>query len=201
MDNFNQDIQNTPKRFFSVKIIFVILGIILLVEVIYAVKVLTSSPSSSSPSVPQGVVSPTVATIALDVPKTNYKFKEDIPVSVIINTGSRTVAGVDLIIKFDPKTLEATPGGLIKGAILDEYPLIYLDADKGLISISGVSNTKTGFKGQGQFAAINFKAKALGLTSLTVDFQLGSTIDSNLVEIGTSEDVLKQVSNLELVIQ
>ncbi|MBI2329984.1 hypothetical protein HYU94_01190 [Candidatus Daviesbacteria bacterium] len=192
MDNFNK------KPFPTIKVIFAILGLILLGEVIYAVIVL-KSPVAAPPPAPTTVSQPTVGRISLDAPKTKYQLAEIIPVSVMIDTGSNTIDGVDFIVKF-PKILEATQGGLIKGTILDEYPLMSVDASKGLISISGVNSTG-GFKGIGQFAVINFKAKKTGQSSLIVDFQKDSTIDSNLVETDTSKDILEQVDNLEIEVQ
>lgn len=180
------------------KIVFIILGIALLIEVVYAIRVLTS-PTPSSLPVSKSVVQPgAVGKISLTVPQTDIRVNEIIPVSVMIDTGSHTVDGVDLIVSFDPKILEVTSGGLVKGSIFDEYPLMSLDPKKGLISISGISNFKNSFKGTGQFATINLRAKVSAKTSLTIDFNKGSATDSNLVETATSKDILEVVSNLEL---
>lgn len=189
------------KTFFSGhKIVFAILGAILLIEIIYAVRFLTSPVTTPPPAGKAGTQS-SVGKISLTSPKTNYKVMESIPVSVMIDTAGHIVDGVDLIVRFDPKILEATATGLIKGKILDEYPLVSLDAKQGLISISGISSLKTGFAGTGQFAALNLKARVPGVTSLTIDFKEGSTTDSNLVETSTSQDILQQIDNLELNIQ
>lgn len=192
MDNF--------KNFFTgPKIIFAILGVIILAEVIYAVKVL-SSPTPPPPPRRSAVVTST-GKISLNVPKTNYVVNEKIPVSVRLDSGGRTLDGADLIIRFDPKVLEATPGSLIAGSIFDEYPLLSADMKKGLVSVSGANSTRAGFKGTGQFITVNFKARAKGNTSLIIDFEKGSTADSNLVETGTSKDILEVVGNLELSVQ
>lgn len=191
------------KNFFSgPKIVFIILGIALLIEVVYAIRVLTS-PTPSSLPVSKPVVQPgsAVGKISLTAPQTDIRVNEIIPVSVMIDTGSHTVDGVDLVVSFDPKILEVASGGLVKGSIFDEYPLMSLDPKKGLLSISGVSNFKNSFKGTGQFATINLRAKVPAKTSLTIDFNKGSTTDSNLVETATSKDILEDVSNLELNIR
>lgn len=207
MDNVNIPVDPQPekdKKFFSVpKVIFVILGLIVLVEIIYAVRTLTSNPSS--PALPQSTAKPVVQLsekkISLKIPKTIYQVNETVPVTVTLQTASE-ISGVDLIVRFDPKILEATPAGLIKGSILDEYPLLSVDTKQGLIAISGVSSLGgKGFKGIGQFATINFKTKMSGKTSLTIDFKKGSTADSNLVDVNTSKDILEQVDNLEFEVQ
>lgn len=182
------------------KFIFAVLGLILLVELIYAIRVLTL------PAPPVAVRTPVllkVGTILLNAPKNTYRVNEVIPVAVNIDTGLRIVDGVDVVIHYDPKVLEATSGGLFKGRILEEYPVMSVDANKGLISISGISNLQNGFKGMGEFATVNFKAKTIvSGTPLTVDFTgKDSTVDSNLVEASTSNDILEQVVNLELIVQ
>lgn len=192
MDNFK-------KLFSGPKIIFAILGVIILAEVIYAVKVL-SSPTPPPPARRSAVVTPP-GKISLNVPKTSYVVNEVVPVSVTLDSGGRNLAGADLIIQFDPKILEATPGSLTKGSIFDEYPLLSVDMKKGLLSVSGINSLRNGFKGVGQFVYVNFKAKAKGNTSLIIDFKKNSTSDSNLVETGTSKDVLEVVNNLELNVQ
>lgn len=196
LDN-EQPLDKIKKIFSGPKIIFAILGIVLIVELIFALRVLTA-PTPPPPQPRKIEITKTGGKIALFSAKKSYTVKETIPVSVVIGTGGHTIDGVDLIVRFDPKMLEATQGGLIKGKILSEYPLVSLDANKGLISISGISTLKTGFIGTGQFASIVFKPKSTGKTSVSIDFKKDSTTDSNLVEAATSKDILEVVDNLEL---
>lgn len=191
------------KSFFSLpKIIFLGLGLVLLVELIYAFRVLTL-PVSSKKTEPVAVVQPQKAgMILLKAPKILYSVKDTIPVTINIDTNSRAIDGIDVIIKYDPKILEATAGSVIKGNLFDEYPVRTVDVAKGLIAVSGISSFQNGFKGLGKFAVIDFRAKAVGKTKVAIDFLgKGSTIDSNLVEVSTSKDILEQVENLELVVQ
>ncbi len=204
MDNFNTEINDQVKKTKSFlsgpKIVFVILGIIILAEVVYAVRALSTPVSPTAPvSKTTTVVSP--GKISLNTTKVSFTAGEMIPVSVMIDSGGRSLDGADLIVHFDPKMLEATSGALIVGSIFDEYPLLSVDAKKGLLSVSGVNSLRPGFKGIGQFITVNFRAKAKGNTSLTVDFIKDSTSDSNLVEKGTSKDILEKVDNLDVNIQ
>lgn len=215
MDNLNNDtnsfnskdfFEKAKKYFSGPKVIFAVLGIVVLFEAVYAIRSITTSPISPAfpPALPVRKINTqlTPAKISLSASKTSFKVNEVVPVSVMVDTGGRTIDGVDLIVKFDPKILDATAGGLIKGKILDEYPLKSVDTGKSLIYISGVSNSKNGFGGTGQFALINFKAKSAGRTSLTIGFiKNGETTDSNLVETDASKDVLDQVNNLELEVR
>lgn len=190
------------KNFLTIpRIIFAILGIIVLVELVYAVRVLTA-PSPTPSLSAQRIASQTLAgRISLFSPRKEFKVNETVPVSVIVETGSYAVGGIDLIVRFDPKILSVTAEGLTRGKIMDEYPLKSVDQAKGLISISGISNSQTGFTGTGEFAVINFKAKTAGQTSLTIDFKKNTTTNSNLVEMNTFKNILDAVDNLEVVVQ
>lgn len=192
---------NIKSFFIGPRIIFVVLGIILLLEIIYAVRTLTFSTPPSL-SVQKRVIQREVGRISLIVAKTDVNVGEVVPVSVMVNSGTSRIDGVDVIIHFDPKFLEATSGTITKGIIFDEYPLTSVDTKNGLISISGLDNPKNSFKGSGKFAAINLKAKVRGKTSLNIDFKgKGETVDSNLLVEGTSKDILEQTDNLELNIK
>lgn len=189
-----------PKKIFTVpRIVFAILGMILLGEVIYAIRVLTS-PIPAPPPRNISIQKP-VGKISLTAPKISFSTKDVVPVSVMVDTGGQTVDGVDLIVHFDPKILEATSGGIIQGRIFDEYPAVSVDSKTGLIAISGIASLESSFKGVGTFAIINLRAKKPGVTSLMIDFEKGSTVDSNVVETGTSKDILEVVDNLELDIK
>lgn len=206
MDELNQQINNQynkeqlfekiKRNFSGPKIIFAILGVVLIVELVYAIRVL-SSPTPRPVPVNKVTVAKTVGRISLFAPKRALKVGESVPVSVVVGTGGNTVDGADLIVRFDPKVIEASQEGLIKGKIFDEYPLVSLDSNKGLISISGISSSKKGFTGTGQFASIVLRAKSAGKTAISIDFNKGSTTDSNLVEAATSKDILEVVDNLE----
>lgn len=196
----NKPLSNKFKNPFSLpKIIFIVLGIIVIIELIYAAR--TLNLFSASQPVNKSIISPLTAKISLDVPKATFRINEVVPVTVNINTGGHSIDGVDLIVSFDPKILEATTSGLIKGKIFDEYPLLSVDSNKGLIYISGVNSAKNAFNGIGQFALLNLKAKIPGQTTLSINFKKGATTDSNLVETGTSKNILETVNNLELTVQ
>lgn len=212
MDNFSANVYNAPtpppkRNFlgfkFGPKIIFIILGIVVLVEIVIAVRNLTS-PAATPLSQTNTNVSQAVsgeAKISLVVSKNNFKAGDIVPVSVVIDTAGRLINGVDLIIQFDPKILDATDKDIIKGSLFDDYPMASVDSAKGLILISGISNAQKGIKVSGQFIAINLKAKAPGKTSLAIDFEKGTTTHSNLVEQSTLSNILEKVDDLEINIQ
>lgn len=205
MDNLNVHVfdqtSSRPGKFKSLpKIIFLILGLVVLIEVILAAKTLIFSSQGVLPANNNQVVeAQKVPKISLSTTSNSVKVNDAVAVDLQINTTGHEVSGADVIIQFDPKFLEV--GNLVKGNIFDQYPLLTADSKKGRISISGISDLKKGFTGQGLFATINLKAKVPGKTSLMINFKKGLTTQSNLVESTTSKNILEQVDNLEMNIQ
>lgn len=198
VSNFNLD--NQPKKASLPKFIFIILGIAVVAELIYAGWSLLSNKSTSPLPLVQNT-SASVPRISLTTPQQTVQVGSIVPVTIVMDTGNKTISGADLIIKYDPKVLEVTKNDLFAGKIFPEYPLLSVAPVQGLVAISGISSSTTGFTGSGEFARVNFKAKSSGKTNLVINFEKGSTTTSNLVEIGTSRNILEEATNLELLIQ
>ena len=177
------------------RVIFLVLGLVILIEVILGLR------SLSSPSQTIGKVQPmTGGKITLGTPPAIIKTGDSFQVGITINTGGHSLSGVDVVLKYNPQTLEVSPDSISKGGIFEEYPLVNADAKNGIIQISGVDVTpKIGFNGIGKFATINFRAKAASNNvPITVDYQPGITTDSNMIESSTSQDIIEEVINLTL---
>lgn len=183
---------------FNPKIIYLILGVVILVEVFFGLKVLTRS----TPPPPAKLQPLSGAEIILVSPKKEYKVGDNIPVSVRVSTGGHPSDGTDLILRYDPTLVEATISALRRGRIYPEYPVTEVDSKSGVIRMSGIASTSVGgFNGVGVFATLNLKAKQAGKTTLMVDFKKGETTDTNVVEAKTATDLLEEVSDLELTIK
>lgn len=196
METFDQ-----PKtgKFFTPKIIFVILAAVVLVEVVFAIRTL-SAPT------PKAVVKskvPLKSQVSLVSVKKEYIVKDVVPVSVMVETGNHKTIGTDVIFHYDPKILEATSSAVIvKGKIYQDYPAAGIDSQTGTVTISGInSSSQPNFQGSGLLATINFRAKAAGQTTVTLDFTPDSTTDTNMVDSTSGEDVLESVENLSLTIR
>lgn len=185
------------------KIIFWILGLIILIELLFAVWVLKAPlPSPTPPSASLPIRPKERGEIQLLSSKKNYQVGEMIPLTIRVSTGGQPTFGTDLILRFDPKILEASSSAIKPGNIYSEYPLVNVNPKNGIISISGITRVgQTGFEGVGVLATLNLKAKKAGVTTLSVDFKPGSTADSNIIEAKTVKDILRRVQNLELVIR
>lgn len=188
------------KAFPFIKIIFIIFILAIAVEVVVGLKTLLTPVKLAPKSQPvTNVISD--GSITLDSSQTTYQTGAVIPITVKVATGGHLTAGVDLVLKYDPQKLSASPSSFIKGASYDDYPPINLEKP-GFLRISGVVSTNNpGFEGIGEFGTINFVAKAKGVVEVSLDFAPDLTSDSNMVEVGTNKDILGQVSGVKINIQ
>lgn len=181
------------------KWIFIIIGIVVAVEIIWAVKSLNKNIPLPVVADPPKVASIQNASIILTVPKTTYKVGEKIPVSINIDS-TKATDGTDVILTYNPSLLKVTVPVAV-GTIYDDYPLNSVDEKTGKVSISGISSTPDGKIVQGVFGTATFIAKALGKTIISVDFTKGSTTDSNVTETKSAKDLLGKVGNVEVEIK
>ncbi len=205
MDNFNVSNFNTdtPQKKISLpKIIFIILGVVLIAEVIYAGwSLIPKSAGTPLPVQSNSNVEQSVSRISLTAPEQSFQVGDVIPVLVSIDSGGKNISGVDLIVQYDPEFLEITNEDLEVGQALDEYPFKSVDPEQGLVSISGITSLGNDFSGAAEFAALNFRAVSPGQTVLSVNFEKGSTVASNLVEVTSAQNILEETDDLELIIE
>lgn len=185
------------------KILFIIAGLVLLGEIVWAVQSLEffspkqTANTSSSPS-PQ-----TSAVISLSADKTSLRIGETAAVTINVSTTVST-DGVDLIVKYDPKILAVVPSSsqsaVNVGTIYSNYPINSIDETAGQIVVSGIAPLQKAVVPNGILGTMVFQAKSVGQTSIAVDFTQGSTTDSNIIETKTAKDVLSKVENVKLTI-
>lgn len=193
----------TIKNLLTGRNLFILLGAVILIEVIWAGWTLSKS-SSTQPAVttaPQ-TAKKSLTAISLKADKSSVKVGDQVSVSVNLSSDKLTV-GTDVYISFDPKLLSVETVGadkapLLVGNIYPSYPLNTLDVQSGKIAASGISQDAGGVLANGLFGTIIFKAKAAGQTKIMVEFSPSSTTDSNVTELSTAQDVLDKVDNLEL---
>ncbi|MBI2040241.1 hypothetical protein HYT18_04145 [Candidatus Microgenomates bacterium] len=194
-----QNIKNLLTR----RNLFILLGAVILIEVIWAGWTLSKSSSTqpAATTAPQ-TAKKSLTAISLKADKTSLKVGDQVSVSVNLSSDKLTV-GTDVYISFDPKLLSvettaADKAPLIVGNIYPSYPLNTLDLAGGKIAASGITQDPGGVLANGLFGSVVFKAKAAGQTKITIDFTPSSTTDSNVTELSTAQDVLDKVENLEL---
>ena len=206
MDNqntqLNTPINVQPRRWFSPKIIFIILGLIVAVELVFGLYSLISSTRQKS--LPQPTKLPTVSSAKVSLLTTSPSFKvgDKVPVTVNLNTGGHNVAGADVILHFDPKILEASGSSIFTGKAFPNYPKMEVDQKSGLVALSGISLLdKDNFAESGVLAVVQFKAKTPGSTKISLDFTPGATSGTNVIDAVTGQNILSSVLDLSLTIK
>ena len=208
MDNQNPD-QNlaAPSKWGSLinkKNILILLGAVVVAELLWAGWTISQTNKQINQT-PPAVSTPISSQIGLSSDKTAVKEGEQFTVSANILSDQAT-DGVDLIINYDPKLISVVQVGetnapVILGSLYNDYPINTLDSKAGKITVSGISTQTDGIKPNGLFGSIIFKAESSGQALISLDFEAGSTVDTNIIEKGTGEDNLEKVNSLEINIQ
>lgn len=204
MENPNAVFYNTEalkkpsklKRFFNFRLIFLVLGFIILGEVLWGVRVLTQNITQSSPTSDTSVEQIGPPMIILAAANKKYKIGDVVTVTIGITTGNNFTDGADVVLKFDQTVLESSPSNFTKGNIYSDYPFVKIDNNKGLVQISGIAALDKGFLGTGVFGKLNFKVKSKGVGKIDVVFDPEKTTDSNITESKTAKNILENTSNL-----
>lgn len=199
MDNQYQQNINTPQSWFKPKYLLYAFIAIVIVEVLWAAKTLLTPIPQRQVNPPPSIAD---ASLTLFTSDKIYKIGDNFSVDINLSTGGHKTVGTDIVLKYNPKVLEASQTAFIKGTIYPEYPQARIDSTKGTIEVSGVVSTKdASFIGSGLFGKVFFKAKTSGLALIQLDFTKDLSTDSNIVEMNTSKDILGGVNNLEVEIK
>lgn len=185
------------QKYLTARNIFIVFGVIIALEVIWAGWSLLKPTIPSSVPADVTKTSPQKVSITLSSAKAEYKLGEQFEVDINIYS-PKYVDGADLIITYDPKMLTAQPA--TPGTIFSDYPQNTVDASLGRISISGITKQTGGVVPNGEFGKLTFVAKAAGTTKIAFDFTPGQTVETNVVESATDKDILESVNQLELTI-
>lgn len=192
----NQTNQNSKTPVLNKKVLLTVFGVIILAEIIWAGWVFYGMKSQPE-QVAQTKVQPIPTQIELQTDQTEVKVGDQFSVFINISSNFET-DGADIIINYNPKLLSALPVSLT--SLYNDYPLNKIDATAGKITVSGISTGLSGIVPNGIFGTIVFKALATGQTAVTLDFAQGSTVDTNVIDKLTGEDVLENVKNLNILI-
>lgn len=200
----NQD--PMQKKFFSKKIIFLILGIIVAAEIAWAATMLLkpADPAvvpSSTPSDNVQVDTVQKTMISLTSDSASLKVGETFTVKIGITSSSNT-DGADIIINYDPKYLSVEPvdeSPVVLGSLYSDYPVNKIEKE-GKIVVSGISSIEGGVVPNGLFGSIKFMPKITGNTQIKIDFQTDDTRETNIIAAGEGKDVLSEVQDLSIEI-
>lgn len=120
-------------------------------------------------------------------------------VGILVDTQSVETDGNDVILTYDP--LQFTAVSVVNGTIFNDYPGNAIDNQTGRVNIYALASQDTVFNGSGTVATVNFTASSsatLAPHPINFDFDSSNptkTTDSNVIQKGTTTDVLKSVTN------
>lgn len=135
------------------------------------------------------------ATLSIEPSVGSYNIGCTFTLNIKLNTDGAQSDGVDVILLYDPTRMVAS--SVTKGTLFAEYPGTNIDPT-GKISILALASVNTSFSGEGTFAIVTFTippGTPQGMTQVTFDYAPGKTTDSNVVERGTTNDILSNVVN------
>ncbi len=144
------------------------------------------------------------ATLTLSPTSGTYAVGDTIEVKIQLDTSGISTSGTDVYVRFDPNVLQvvdsnssATGVQISPGTLYSQTSFNSTDNGAGKVSFSGSkSGGSAGYSGSGTLATIKFKASAeASTTSVTIDYQAGSTTDSNVISQADSSDVLTSVTS------
>ncbi len=135
------------------------------------------------------------ASLALNPASGDYLFDNTTayPVGIVIDSGGKSVDGLDTVINFDPAKAQVVDTKISPTTLFEEFPLNSVDNKKGQIKFSALTfNAKpaTGIVG-----TFKFRPLAKGEINFTIYFVPGATTDSNIAEHSTAKDILGSVTN------
>lgn len=189
------------------KLIYFIIGFIILAEIIGGIYYLTrpvqnsrknQEVSTSDTSTPSTDTS--LSVLASGPIAQNTEFTA----SLELQTKDPT-DGTDVIVVYDPAFLTPMPAAantiISPGSLYQDYPVNNL-VSPGRINFSAVIKPNTsGFSGKGILGTIRFKALKKGLTNIEIEYTPGSTSDSNIISTQTGSDILQRVENAKILIE
>lgn len=149
-----------------------------------------------------GFASPaTVLAATLSLSPASATFNKSCPFSldIVLDTGDAQTDGTDAIVFYDNSRFSAS--SISTGSIYSDYPGNSIDDTNGKITISGLASVSSAFKGKGTLATISFTVKdnaQTGVSQIKFDFDpndKSKTTDSNVVEHGTTNELLASVTN------
>ncbi len=128
------------------------------------------------------------ASLSVVPSSSTYDVGQEFEARVQIDTAGKNVKGADLILRYDPFALEVVE--VVPGSVFPSTAKAENIVEMGEIII-GAESTDSSFSGTGTVATVRFRVIAGNTpTTVRIQFRPNDTVDSNLVEDGTVQDIL-----------
>lgn len=144
-------------------------------------------------------IPPGIYTIELE-PK-NIRVGEETSAGISFTAKDKNVTGTDIVLRFNPEFLEAGES-IVTSDYFSNYPRREVNNKDGLIKVTGFSPVNGSVEDRTvNVFTVKFKGKKGGSTKISFDFELGKTNMTNIVEKGTSKNILGQVREAIVLIE
>lgn len=137
------------------------------------------------------------ATLSLSPATGSFNKSCTFSLQIQLDTGGIQTDGTDAILTYD--TTRFLANKINNGTIYSDYPGNNIDTVNGKITVSGLSSAGSAYLGTGVLATIDFtvlNSAPAGASKIQFDFDPNNkakTTDSNVVEKGTTSEILNQV--------
>jgi len=135
------------------------------------------------------------ASLRLETDKSKLKRGKEIALTLFLENSERQeTLGTDMVLDFDPavlKVLSIETSSLYPKFVPSEENRV----EDNQVFISGIAEYDQPVAGEGKLATIHFKSIGAGKTELYLNWKLGATNDTNIVDFREGRDLLKQEPN------
>jgi len=147
-------------------------------------------------------------TLSLVADKEEYAAGDPVIVRIMLDSGRKEAAGVDVVLRYDPLLLAIQRTGKGDGAdaylktddsIFDIFPYVKVNEESGDVFFTALAKPLKEMREKGPVAALLFTARAPGTAKMTFVFEEGSIIDSNVAYFG--KDLLKKAHGTHVIIK
>ncbi len=134
-------------------------------------------------------------TLSLSPESGQFEFVQNAtyPVGIVLDSGGKSVDGVDVVITYDPQKVQIVGGKVNPTNVFSEVPLNQVNTQTGTIRFSALTfdpQPVTGVVG-----TFSFRPLSAGEVNFVLVYSQGATTDSNIAEHGSASDVLGNVMN------
>jgi len=140
-----------------------------------------------------------IGQIYLSPSKQTVPLGEKVVIEVWIDSQEKKLDSVDIKLNYQPELVKII--NLEKSDLFEEFPELNWDEEAGQIVIRAISFQDNEFSGKGMIAQIIFQPLKAGIAEIGVDFILQNTLDCNLVDSETSQDILGKVTGAQIEIE
>lgn len=164
------------------------------------------NPQGTNQVVNPGMQAGESVSLILEPDNLTVSKEEEFSVDVMLNTAGQSIDGVDLFyLRFDPSVVQVVDADnqtagvqAVSESLFGNTIANMADNTNGTIIFSQVTTGGQKYSGEGKLATVVFKAIATGSTEVAMDFEAGSTKDTNVSADGKEILTVVQGSSISI---